>query len=226
MPELRKGFPTGNLDLGIDREGQLLLGMMYQGAVARFDPKTEKFQIRQLPPERLKDDLQLNMVTNQAHVDGKLWVNDAGPSTLLRLDLATGKFEEFDPFSILPGGRQQGYSIYDVRADFAEQRLRHGLPEELRRQGRRQDRQVHRLPDRHAALAQPARPHRRSGPLLVRGISRQQDRDARYQGGANPGMAAADQVHAALRRDLGQERSVVDRRHDQRPRDPARSQEQ
>ena len=118
MPELRKGFPTGNLDLGIDREGHLLLGMMYQGGVARFDPKTEKFQIRQLPPERLKDDLQLNMVMRtQAHVDGKLWVNDAGSSTLLRLDLATGKFEEFDPLSILPGGRQ-GYSIYDVRADF------------------------------------------------------------------------------------------------------------
>ena len=226
MPELRKGFPTGNLDLGIDREGHLLLGMMYQGGVARFDPKTEKFQIWQLPPERLKDDLQLNMVTNQAHVDGKLWVNDAGPSTLLRLDLATGKFEEFDPFSILPGGRQGGYSIYDVRADFAEQRLCHGLPEELRGQGRRQDREVHRLPDRHAVLAKPARPHRRSGPLLVRGISRQQDRDARHQGGAHPGMAAADQVHAALRRDLGQERPIVDRRHDQRSRDPARSQEQ
>ena len=117
MPELRKGFPTGNLDLGVDRDGNLLLGMMYQGGVARFDRKTEKFQIWQLPPERLKDDSQLNMVTNQAQVDGKVWVNDAGPSTLLRLDLATGKFEEFDPLSILPGGRQGGYSIYDVRAD-------------------------------------------------------------------------------------------------------------
>jgi virginiamycin B lyase len=116
VPELRKGFPTGNLDLGVDRDGNLLLGMMYQGGVARFDPKSEKFQIWQLPPERLKDDSQLNMVTNQGHVDGKLWVNDAGPSTLFRLDLASGKFEEFDPFSILPGGRQ-GYSIYDVRAD-------------------------------------------------------------------------------------------------------------
>jgi virginiamycin B lyase len=116
MPELRKGFPAGNLDLGVDRDGNLLMGMMYQGGVARFDPKTEKFQIWQLPPERLKDDSQLNMVTNQGHVDGKLWINDAGPSTLLRLDLASGKFEEFDPFSILPGGRQ-GYSIYDVRAD-------------------------------------------------------------------------------------------------------------
>ena len=116
MPELRKGFPAGNLDLGVDRDGKLLLGMMYQGGVAQFDPKTETFQIWQLPPERLKDDSQLNMVTNQGHVDGKLWINDAGPSTLLRLDLASGKFEEFDPFSILPGGRP-GYSIYDVRAN-------------------------------------------------------------------------------------------------------------
>ena len=117
MPELRKGFPSGNLDLGIDRDGHLLLGMMYQGAVARFDRKSEKFQIWQLPVERLKDDSQLNMVTNQAHVDGKIWVNDAGPSTLFRLDLASGRFEELDPLSILPGGRQGGYSIYDVRAD-------------------------------------------------------------------------------------------------------------
>ena len=117
VPELRKGFPTGSLDLGIGRDGNLLLGMMYQGAVAKFDPKTEKFQIWPLPPERLKDDSQLNMVTNQAHVDGKVWMNDAGPSTLLRLDLASGKFEEFDPLSMLPGGRQGGYSIYDVRAD-------------------------------------------------------------------------------------------------------------
>ena len=117
VPELRKGFPTGSLDLGIGRDGNLLLGMMYQGAVAKFDPKTEKFQIWPLPPERLRDDSQLNMVTNQAHVDGKVWMNDAGPSTLLRLDLASGKFEEFDPLSMLPGGRQGGYSIYDVRAD-------------------------------------------------------------------------------------------------------------
>jgi virginiamycin B lyase len=117
MPELRKGFPSGNLDLGVDRDGNLLLGMMYQGGIAKFDRKTEKFQIWQLPPERLRDDSQINMVTNQAHIDGKVWMNDAGPSTLLRLDLATGKFEEFDPLAMLPGGRQGGYSIYDVRAD-------------------------------------------------------------------------------------------------------------
>jgi virginiamycin B lyase len=116
MAEFRKGFPSGNLDLGVDKNNNPWLGMMYQGAVAKFDPKTEKFQYWQLPPERLKDDSQLNMVTNRADVDGKVWVNDAGPSTLFRLDLATGKFEELDPLAALPGGKS-GYSIYDVRAD-------------------------------------------------------------------------------------------------------------
>ena len=116
MPLLKEGFPTGNLDLNTDREGNLWLGMMYQAGIARFDPRTESFRIWQLPPERNRDNSQLNMVTNQQHVDGKIWMNDAGPSTLLRLDLETGKFEEFDPMSVLPGGKSN-YSIYDVRSD-------------------------------------------------------------------------------------------------------------
>jgi len=116
MPVLKEGFPTGNLDLNTDREGNLWLGMMYQAGIARFDPRTESFRIWQLPPERNRADSQLNMVTNQQHVDGKIWMNDAGPSTLLRLDLETGKFEEFDPMSVLPGGKSN-YSIYDVRSD-------------------------------------------------------------------------------------------------------------
>jgi virginiamycin B lyase len=116
MPVLKEGFPTGNLDLNIDREGNLWLGMMYQAGIAKFDPRTEIFRIWQLPPERNKDNSQLNMVTNQQHVDGKVWMNDAGVSTLLRLDLETGKFEEFDPLSVLPGGKAN-YSIYDVRSD-------------------------------------------------------------------------------------------------------------
>lgn len=114
----KPNFPVGNLDIGADRNGNLWLGMMYQAAVAKFDPKTEQFQYFSLPAERNRDNSQLNMVTpDRVHIDGKLWVNDAGPSTLLRLDVATGKFEEFDPLSMLPGGRTGPYSIYDVRAD-------------------------------------------------------------------------------------------------------------
>jgi virginiamycin B lyase len=114
----KPNFPVGTLDIGVDRNGHIWLGMMYQAAVAKFDPKTEQFQYFNLPAERNRDNSQLNMVTpDRLHVDGKLWVNDAGPSTLLRLDVATGKYEEFDPLSMLPGGPKGGYSIYDVRAD-------------------------------------------------------------------------------------------------------------
>jgi streptogramin lyase len=118
MSVLKPNFPVGTLDIGADRNGNLWLGMMYQAAVAKFDPKTEQFQYFSLPPERQRNNSQLNMVTpDKIHIDGKLWVNDAGPSTLLRLNVASGKFEEFDPLSMLPGGRKGPYSIYDVRAD-------------------------------------------------------------------------------------------------------------
>jgi streptogramin lyase len=116
LPELKPGFPTGSLDLNPDKDGNLWLGMMYQAALAKFDPKTEKFQVFPVSQERNKDDTQLNMVTLRSDVDGKIWTNDAGPSTILRLDVATGKYEDFDPLSAVPGGHT-GHSIYDIAAD-------------------------------------------------------------------------------------------------------------
>jgi streptogramin lyase len=116
MEEFKKGFPTGNLDIGTDKDGNIWLGMMYQGAIAKFDPKGETFQYFRPAPERDRDNLQLNMVTTNSHVDGKVWVNDAGSQNIFRLDLETGKFEEFDPLAAMPAGRA-GHSFYDVRAD-------------------------------------------------------------------------------------------------------------
>jgi streptogramin lyase len=116
LPILKAGFPTGNLDLGVDKDGKLWTGMMYQAGIAKFDPKTEIFEIWQLPPERNRDNSQLNMVTTRFDVDGKVWTNDSGTSNVMRLDLATGKFEEFDPLAAMPAGKA-GHSIYDVRAD-------------------------------------------------------------------------------------------------------------
>jgi streptogramin lyase len=116
MTEFKKGFPSGNLDVGLDKQGNIWLGMMYQAAVAKFDPKTEQFQYFRPDPSRDRDNLQLNMVTTNYDVDGKVWINDAGTSNILRLDVNTGKFEEFDPLKALPAGKA-GHSIYDVRAD-------------------------------------------------------------------------------------------------------------
>lgn len=116
LPELKHGSPTGSLDLKRDKDGTLWFGMMYQGALAKFDPKSEKFQLFPVAKERNRDDTQLNMLTMNYGVDGKMWTNDAGPSTILRLDVNSGKYESFDPLAMLPGGRV-GKSIYDIAAD-------------------------------------------------------------------------------------------------------------
>ncbi len=114
VPELKRGWPTGMLSLRPDREGSLWLGLMYQGAVAKFDRKTEKFQIWSLPPELNKDNTQINM-TSPLHyaVDGKLWTQNNGIAAVHRLDLASGKFETFEPFK----GSTKTHNIYDVIAD-------------------------------------------------------------------------------------------------------------
>ncbi|HEX9463706.1 MAG TPA: carboxypeptidase regulatory-like domain-containing protein [Alphaproteobacteria bacterium] len=116
LPLLKPGSPEGSLDLEQAKDGTFYLGMMYQGAVARFDPKAEKFQIFALPPEFNDDVAQLNMVTMRFDVDGKLWVDSAGRQDMFRLDLKSGKYEHFDPLAALPGGKK-GHSIYDNAAD-------------------------------------------------------------------------------------------------------------
>jgi virginiamycin B lyase len=112
LPVLKPKSPIGSLSLRSDDAGNLWLGMMYQGAAAEFDRKTEKFQTWSLPPEDNKDYTQINQ-TAPAHskVDGKVWVQDAGTYSLRRLDLATGKFEVWQPFP------PPSPNIYDVISD-------------------------------------------------------------------------------------------------------------
>src|SRR5579872_1713184 len=44
-------------------------------------------------------------------VDGKVWISDFGSWTILRLDIASGKFEVFEPFP------KPGVALYDVASD-------------------------------------------------------------------------------------------------------------
>jgi virginiamycin B lyase len=112
VPELKPGYPTGMLDLEEDKDGQFWLGMMFQGALARFDPKTEKFHIYGLPAELNDMDAQLDFVAVQHAVDGKVWTDNGGHREMLRLDLKTGKYEAFEPLKQLPG-----YSTYGIDSD-------------------------------------------------------------------------------------------------------------
>jgi virginiamycin B lyase len=114
VPESKKGSPTGALSVRFDKEQNLWLGMMYQGSIAKFDKKTETFQVWNVPPELNKANTQINM-TSPLHigVDGKVWAQNNGFAGVHRIDLKTGKWETWDPFKESP----RGHNIYDVIAD-------------------------------------------------------------------------------------------------------------
>jgi streptogramin lyase len=112
VPLLKPKMPTGILAVRFDEDENVWLGMQFQGGVARFDRKTESFQTWSLPPELNGDHVQINQISADHHkVDGKVWLQDAGTYTVLRLDPASGKFEVFEPF-VIPRP-----NIYDVISD-------------------------------------------------------------------------------------------------------------
>jgi len=112
LPLLKPTMPTGSLAARFDEDENIWLGMQFQGAVAKFDRKTEKFQTWSLPPELNGDYVQINQVSPEHHkVDGKVWLQDAGTYTVLRLDEHSGKYEVFEPFKI------PRPNIYDVISD-------------------------------------------------------------------------------------------------------------
>ena len=115
LPELKKGFPVGTLDLERDKAGNLWIGMMFQGAIAKFDPKTEKFQYYPMPKDQDDNVTQLNMLGLQYGVDGKIWTNNAGNQQVYRIDLASGKYETLDPMKQIP--TPGNHSIYGINSD-------------------------------------------------------------------------------------------------------------
>ena len=116
VSEFKEGWPTGMLGLRADQDGGLWLGMMYQGAMAKFDPKTEKFSYWNLPPDVNKDMAQVNMVRPEsAAVDGKVWSQNNGFAAVHRLDLKTGQIETIAPFK--SSGVGENHNIYDIIPD-------------------------------------------------------------------------------------------------------------
>jgi virginiamycin B lyase len=112
VPRLKANLPTGILALRFDKDQNLWMGMQFQGGIAKFDKRTEKFQTWSLPPELNGDYVQINQVSPEhAYVDGKVWLQDAGTYTVLRLDLKSGKFDVFTPYAI------PRPNIYDVISD-------------------------------------------------------------------------------------------------------------
>jgi streptogramin lyase len=116
IKENKPGFPTGLLGLRSDRDGNLWLGNMYQATIVKFDRRSEKLTVWQLPKEQNIDAAQVNMVSPQSsHVDGKVWMQNNGFAGVHRLDIASGRIETWEPFKGAPKG--EPHNIYDVVPD-------------------------------------------------------------------------------------------------------------
>ncbi len=100
VPVTKPGAPAGALDLRFDPQGNVWLGMMYQGSIAKFDRKTQKFQTWTAPKFMENDESRLAMV-DPVHVnlDGKVWI---GGDDEYRLDLKTGEWYTVDYSRGLP----------------------------------------------------------------------------------------------------------------------------
>ena len=116
IPIQKPGWPTGELGLETDHDGNMWFGMTYQAGLAKFDRKSETFQIFHPPAEYNKDMTQINMAAPQSsHVDGKVWSQNNGFAVIHRYDLATGQTETFTPFKNSKEG--ENHNIYDVIPD-------------------------------------------------------------------------------------------------------------
>ncbi len=116
IPVLKKGFPMGTLDLQLDKEENLWVSLMYQGGIAKFDKKAEKFQVYPVPKEWQGDHTQQSMVSpSNSHVDGKVWTNNQDTHAIYRLDVATGQYENLGEFPI--PGANRSINAYGIPSD-------------------------------------------------------------------------------------------------------------
>jgi streptogramin lyase len=94
IPVTKPGAPGGSLDLVFDTQGNIWLGTMYQGSLAKFDRATKTFQTWGSPTFRERDEARVAMVMpiNQG-VDGQVWI---GGDSEYQVDVTTGTWKAID----------------------------------------------------------------------------------------------------------------------------------
>ena len=116
IPETKKGFPVGTLNLELDGEDNPWVGVMYQNAVARFDKKTETFRTFSIPKEWDTEAGQLaHLALRGTPADGKVWIKNNDGNNIYRLDPVSDMFENLGSFKDPRNGRRIG--AYGIHSD-------------------------------------------------------------------------------------------------------------
>ena len=118
IPETKKGWPVGTLDLEIDQDGNPWIGLMYQSAIAKFDRKTETFRTWSTPADWDTDAGQLGHIAIQGlSADGKVWIKQSEGNNIYRLDVASSTFDNLlGSFKDPCNGKRIG--TYGLHSDF------------------------------------------------------------------------------------------------------------
>src|SRR4030095_5642486 len=87
------GDPVGSLYLVFDHQGNIWMGTMYQGSLAKFDRKAKTFLTWGSPTFKDRDEARLAMVMRNHHVDGQVWI---GGDNECQVDVKTGTWRTVD----------------------------------------------------------------------------------------------------------------------------------
>jgi streptogramin lyase len=116
IPIVKPGWPEGTLDLEFDTDDNPWIGVMYQSAIARFDKKTEKFQMWSTPKEWDTDGGQLGHIAIEGTpVDHKVWIKNSDGGNIYRLDLISNQMENLGSFKDPQTGKRIG--TYGIDSD-------------------------------------------------------------------------------------------------------------
>jgi streptogramin lyase len=116
IPTVKPGWPEGTLDLEFDTDDNPWVGVMYQSAIAKFDKKTEKFQMWSTPKEWDTDAGQLGHIAIEGTpVDNKVWIKNSDAGNIYRLDLISNKMENLGNFKDPQTGKRIG--TYGIDSD-------------------------------------------------------------------------------------------------------------
>jgi virginiamycin B lyase len=116
IPVVKPGWSEGTLDLEFDRDDNPWVGVMYQSAIAKFDRKTEKFEMWSTPKEWDTDAGQLGHIAlTGTSTDNKVWIKNSDGGHIYRLDLASNKMENLGAFKDPKTGKRIG--TYGIHSD-------------------------------------------------------------------------------------------------------------
>jgi virginiamycin B lyase len=112
IPTLHEEQPKGPLNVEFDPDGNVWVGLSYQGGAAKIDRKTKTVTTYPLPKEWSGLTTQTNMVTpTHMNVDNKVWMEDTENGHVYRLDLGTGKWELKGQATTADGKTIRGYGL-------------------------------------------------------------------------------------------------------------------